>query len=243
MAKLMVGTSGWVYPHWKGTFYPDDLKQSEWFAYYTERFNSVELNNTFYHLPPRSTFEGWRQAAPAGFRFTVKANQYITHRKKLKDPENGLSNFYENLAGLGRYCAAVLFQLPPHWQVNLERFDAFLKAVPKGHRIVFEFRDRSWLNDEIFRLLRKRNAALCTADKPFYPAPRVRTADFVFYRLHGGHHKTAPGYDRRELSGLAAELSGHLEAGRDAFAYFNNDWGGYAADNAVSLRRMIEGKG
>jgi uncharacterized protein YecE (DUF72 family) len=241
--SVLVGTSGWVYDHWVGRFYPEDLPEKKWFDYYSRRFDTVEINNSFYRLPSRATFAGWRKAAPEGFLFTVKASRYITHVKKLKDPEEGVLNFYQNLSGMGDRCAAVLFQLPPKWHLNLDRLARFFEVAPGDYRIVFEFRDSSWLAEEVYDLLRARGAALCAADSPFYPGPRVVTSDFVFFRMHGGRGPERPSYGAKELRGLASEIDEHLRDGRDAFAYFNNDHNGYAVDNAMALRKALEDKG
>jgi uncharacterized protein YecE (DUF72 family) len=243
MAKLFVGTSGWVYEHWRGVFYPEGLPQSEWFGYYAKRFDTVEINYSFYRLPSRKTFETWREGAPPGFVFTVKANRYITHVKKLKDPGEAVKRFYENLYGLEDRCGAVLFQLPPRWNVNVDRLEEFLSIVPKEYRLVFEFRDESWLTEGVMDVLRRNDAALCAADSPHWPSPRQVTADFVFFRLHSGHTKEAPAYTKKELGILAAEIEGHLAENRDAFVYFNNDYGGFAIENALAIKAMIEGKG
>lgn len=243
MAKLFLGTSGWVYEHWRGVFYPEDLPQSEWFDYYAKRFDTVEINYSFYRLPSRKTFENWREGAPPGFVFTVKGNRYITHIKKLKDPVEAVKRFYENLYGLEDRCGAVLFQLPPRWNVNVERLEEFLSIVPKKYRLVFEFRDESWLTEAVMEVLRRHGAALCSADSPHWPSPRQVTADFVFFRLHSGHTEQAPLYTKKELGILAAEIEGHLADGRDAFVYFNNDYGGFAIENALTIKAMIEGKG
>jgi uncharacterized protein YecE (DUF72 family) len=239
MARLLAGTSGWVYPHWRGVFYPEDLPEDRWFSYFAERFDTVEINNTFYRLPSRQTFENWRDMAPSGFLFTVKASRYITHRKKLKDPEEGLANFYGNLEGMGEACAAVLFQLPPNFGVNLERLEHFLDVMPRRYRIVFEFRHASWLDDDVYSALAKHNAAVCSADSPFHPGPRVSTADFDFFRMHGGHRRGAPKYSDGELDALAGELAQKLDAGRDVFVYFNNDYQGYAIENALALKDAV----
>ncbi len=242
MPQLMIGTSGWVYPHWKKRFYPEDLDERYWFSHYARHFNTVEINNSFYRLPSKETFESWRDMAPPGFRFTVKASRYITHVKKLKDPGTGLANFYENLSGMQRHCAAVLFQLPPRWHLNIPRLEEFLAALPTRYRAVLELRDETWLKDEVFELMHRHNVALCAADSPFYPGPIERTADFSFYRRHGGHGSESPGYERDELWALAGDIEKELGDGRDCFVYFNNDYRGYALENALELKSMLEGK-
>ena len=243
MAKLLVGTSGWVYEHWRGVFYPEELSQPEWFGFYARNFDTVEINYSFYRLPSRKTFENWRESAPADFVFTVKANRYITHVKKLKDAGEAVKRFYENLYGLEDRCGAVLFQLPPRWKVNAPRLEEFLSTVPKKYRLVFEFRDESWLAEETMDVLRRYGAVLCSADSPYWPSPREVTADFVFFRLHSGRTRQAPSYTLKELRTLAAEIRGHLAGGRDAFVYFNNDYGGFAVKNALAIKAMLEGKG
>ncbi len=242
MARLLVGTSGWVYPHWRGTFYPGDLDEREWFNHYSHRFDTVEINSTFYRLPPRSTFESWSRNAPPGFLFSVKASRYMTHVKKLKDPEQGVERFYGSLAGMGDLCAAVLLQLPPSWRANPERLNEFLDIVPREYRSVLEPRDRSWLREEVYEVLRRHGAALCFADSPFYPAPETRTADFSYYRMHGGRGSSRPGYSTKELEELAVRLGGELADRRDCFVYFNNDYRAYAVANALELKGMLEGK-
>lgn len=243
MARLLLGTSGWVYNHWKGVFYPEDLPTGEWFSYYARHFDTVEINNSFYRLPSRRVFEEWRRMAPEGFDYTVKASRYITHVKKLKDPRRGLGNFYRNLDGLGDRCAAVLFQLPPRFHLNLERLEGFLEALSARYANVMEFRDETWLTDDVYSLLRRRNVALCWADSPFHPGPDERTADFSFFRRHGGHGRGKPGYSRRELEELAGRARDELDDGRDCFVYFNNDPGGFAVKNALELAEMLEGGG
>lgn len=244
MARLLLGTSGWVYNHWRGVFYPERMPPGQWFSYYARHFDSVEINNSFYRLPSREVFEEWRRMAPPGFDYTVKASRYITHVKKLKDPGRGLGNFYDNLDGLADRCAAVLFQLPPRFHLNLERLECFLGALSRRYRNVMEFRDESWLTGDVYSLLRRHGVALCWADSPFYPGPGERTADFSFFRRHGGHGGRGPGYGRGELERLARQVRRELDEGRDCFVYFNNDPSGYAVKNALALENMlVEGRG
>src|SRR5690606_21490228 len=144
--KIQIGTSGWAYKEWRGDFYPESLRQADEFEYYQTQFQTVELNNSFYRLPTKETFEHWKSTTNKEFTFSVKASRYITHMKKLKEPIASSSRFFENVAGLGGKLAVVLFQLPPHWRYNKERLSEFLKAPPKGIRYTFEFRDTSWHN-------------------------------------------------------------------------------------------------
>ena len=148
--RLHIGTSGWQYDAWRGRFYPEELKKDEWLDYYVRQFDTVEINNTFYGTPSRETVERWRDRAPAGFQYALKANRYITHRKKLIDPEQTLRQFLEVADALGDRLAVLLFQLPPNWRANPERLAAFLDAVPATYRCAVEFRDRSWYDDTIY---------------------------------------------------------------------------------------------
>lgn len=243
MAEILVGTSGWVYPHWKGVFYPENLNQANWLEYYTRFFQTVEINNTFYNLPEKKTFRKWAEATPDEFIFTVKANRFITHIKRLKDPKDSIQRFFENASGLGKKLGSILFQLPPKWKLELGRLVEFLEVLPKNRRTVFEFRDESWLCEDVYSLLEEHSVALCFADSPFYPGPRKVTAGFVFYRMHGGRSRKAPDYSTEELWTLCNEIAEHLKANRDVFAYFNNDYRGFAVRNAIKLRDMLKEKG
>jgi uncharacterized protein YecE (DUF72 family) len=140
---IRIGTSGWVYPHWRDIFYPAELRQADWFGYYAREFDTVEINNSFYRLPAAATFDTWREQAPPGFCYAVKVSRFLTHLKKLKDPEEPIRRFFERASRLGTTLGPLLYQLPPHWKVNLPRFEHFLAALPKGYIHVAEFRDAS----------------------------------------------------------------------------------------------------
>jgi len=238
MAMLRVGTSGWHYPHWKGVLYPVGLKTDAWLSFYAESFDTVEVNNSFYRLPSRETFSSWARSVPGDFIFAVKASRYITHRKKLKDPEEPLQRLMESAAGLGSKLGPILFQLPPRWNSNPERLRQFVKALPPGRRYAFEFRDPSWFNEEVYGILREGNCAFCVASSRNLPSVRQVTADFSFMRFHGGK---LPGgkYSRDELKEAADFTSGLLSGGKDAYAYFNNDAHGYAVQNARDFRELL----
>ncbi len=237
-----IGTSGWNYKHWKERFYPDGLPQKGWLGYYAERFHTVEVNNSFYNLPSESTFRSWRDDSPAGFLFSVKASRYITHMKKLKDPERSLKRFMDRVGALEDALGPILFQLPPRWRFNRQRLEAFVHALPAGRRYTFELRDPSWHNDECLRVLSDAGAAFCVYDLKGELSPRETTADFVYVRLHGPGLKAYTGsYDREALSGWAGALSAWSRQGRDVFCYFDNDQNAYAAHNALELQRMLEG--
>ena len=161
---VRIGCSGWQYKHWKGDFYPADLRTGEWFARYAATFDTVEINNSFYRLPEAHTFRSWRERAPAGFLFAVKASRFLTHMKKLKDPEEPLQRFFENAAPLGATLGPVLYQLPPRWPLDLERLRHFLGTLPKRVRHVIEFREPSWYAQEVLELLEAHGVALCLHD-------------------------------------------------------------------------------
>src|SRR5579883_2485944 len=169
--KILVGTSGWHYDHWKGPFYPQQARSDELLDFYTRRFSTVEINNSFYHLPSRKTFSAWRDATPPAFTFAVKASRYITHMKKLKDPEKALEKFFSCADGLGSKLGPILFQLPPRWKRNAERMRDFLAALPENHRYAFELRDPDWFHGEIFSLLEKHYCALCLSILPVRNRP------------------------------------------------------------------------
>src|SRR5437764_11172520 len=156
---ITIGTSGWVYPHWKGLFYPRDLPSKEWFAYYAARFPTVEINNSFYRLPFEQTFRNWRAQAPPGFCYAVKASRYITHLKRLKDPKEPVHLFWSRAKLLGGRLGPVLFQLPPRFPADPARLEALLRALPIDMRAAFEFRDPSWGTGEVLGLLDKNGAA------------------------------------------------------------------------------------
>ncbi len=238
-----IGTSGWYYKHWKGPFYPAETEKEDFFDYYVTRFQSVEINNSFYHLPSASAMEGWKAAAPDGFLFSVKASRYITHMKKLKVGAKTVPVLLDRVSIMGPKLGPILFQLPPHWRFNEERFASFLGELPKENRFVFEFRDESWFNDKAYDLMASRNAAFCIYDLAGRQSPREVTADFVYVRLHGPGGPYQGTYDRSTLAGWAETIAEWLRQGRDAFLYFDNDQAGYAARDALLLRGLVEGAG
>ena len=240
-ATCLIGCSGWQYKHWRGDFYPAALPQSRWLVYYAERFDTVEVNNTFYRLPEAQTFAGWRRLAPAGFVYAVKASRYLTHMKKLKEPREPLKLFFSRAAKLGPLFGPVLYQLPPRWPVNAERFETFLRALPRKRRHAVEFREPSWYCDTIFALLERYRVALCLHDMAGSAAPRIAAGPFVYVRFHGTQ-KYSGTYPHETLDDWAAWLIGRLRAGVDVYAYFNNDAGGHAPRDAARLRRLIQGK-
>ncbi len=239
MARFRVGTSGYDYPHWEDGFYPDELSAEDRFGYYAERFDTVEINNTFYGLPEPSTFRDWRDRAPEDFLYVLKFSRYGSHLKHLKDPESTIGNFLEAAGELGDTLGPILVQLPPFWNADPERLDQFLAAAPADRRWAVEFRDESWLRDDVFGILRDRGAALCVHDM-LEDHPRLATTGWVYLRFHGV--LAAEPYSRQYLTARAGEVARHLDAGRDVFAFFNNDPGGRAVRDALDLGRYVRNR-
>lgn len=238
MSALYIGTSGWHYPHWKGTFYPDDVPTRQWLAYYAERLHTAEINNSFYRLPSRETFAAWRDTVPPGFVFAVKASRFLTHMKKLNEPEEPLERLYDRIEPLGDKLGPILYQLPPRWRFNRERLACFLARLSPGHRNVFEFRDPSWLNDEAYDLLARHNAGFCIYELAGLTTAPVVTADFVYVRLHGPGGKYQGSYPAEALHGWLDAVGRWLAEGRDVYCYFDNDEAGFAAHNALAMQAM-----
>ena len=240
MSRLYCGTSGWNYPHWRILFYPKGVPQSKWLSYYSERFDTVEINNSFYRLPAEETFRAWHDESSDGFTFAVKASRYLTHMKKLKDPEDPLDNVLSHSAALGEKRGPILYQLPPYWHVNLERLESFLKLLPTELRHVLEFRDDSWHCEEVWSLLLKYCAGYCIMDAPGLPLHLKMTSDFSYIRMHSGGVETAGNYTDEHLDIWAHRVEDLLRQG-DVYVYFNNDYRGYAVRNALKLKELIEG--
>ena len=237
--ELRIGTSGWHYKHWLGNFYPEKLPASKMLAYYLERFDTVELNNSFYRLPKIETMAAWRDATPRNFVFAVKASRFLTHNKKLKEPEHALNNFLPRAEALGKKLGPILFQLPPKWMINRERLEEFLQALPPYHRYTFEFREQTWLCDDICQLLAKYHAAFCIYDIGGFHSPILATTDFAYVRLHGPGDKYQGSYSDRALEIWTKQIDEWHASGKSVFVYFDNDQVGYAAHNALTLKKML----
>lgn len=248
--RAYIGTSGWNYPHWaKGVFYPEGLQPSEWLRFYGRHFDTVEINNTFYHLPAASVFEQWRAATGRHFVFAVKASRYLTHMKKLASPEDPLKRLLAGAKGLGKNLAVILFQLPPFWKFNPERLEGLLASLKKQSavprlRAALEIRHPSWNTEECFRILRQYKAALVFADQPGFAENGPLTANFVFVRRHGPKSVYSSNYSESRLRRDAGRVRDWLAGGRDVYVYFNNDANGYAVKNALRLKKLLnEGSG
>ena len=233
---IRVGTSGWMYDHWKGPFYPEHMTSDEMLPFYTEVFDTVEVNNTFYQLPSKEKVRAWRDDSPEGFLFVIKANRYITHMKNLLEPEEPVNTLMERIEILGPKLGPILFQLPPQWNVNVDRLASFLDVLPQGPRYAFEFRDESWYREGIYDLLEEAEAAFCIHDHRDAPSPEKMTADFTYLRFHGPRGDYGGKYRGEHLRQWADKVKSWEEAGRDVYAFFNNDMKGYAVENARQLR-------
>ncbi len=235
--KLRVGTSGWQYDHWRGVFYPDDLPKNRWFSYYAEHFDTVEINNTFYHLPSEATFDSWHNRTPRGFCYSLKFSRYGTQMKKLKDPDATIGSFMERARRLQSFLGPILVQLPPGWKPDYGRLRTFLRAAPRDVRWAVEFRNAEWFSEQVFDILRDNNVALVIHD--MLPGhPREVTADWVYMRFHGVDYSRE--YTHEQLTEAAEWIHTQLRTGVDVYAYFNNDASAYAVANARDLRRYVE---
>jgi uncharacterized protein YecE (DUF72 family) len=239
---IRIGCSGWQYKHWRGDFYPAGLASTGWLEYYADRFDTVEINNTFYRLPEASTFASWGRRVPRRFLFAVKASRFLTHMKKLKDPGDPLRLFFTRAKRLDPALGPVLYQLPPRWPLNIDRFTAFLEALPAGRRHVVEFRDPSWYTDRVYALMERWKVALCLHDMQGSSSGRIAVGPFVYVRFHGAQ-KYSGRYDDRTLATWAEWLLEQHGNGRRIFAYFNNDVGGHAPRDAQRLRSLMKGAG
>ncbi|WP_181305627.1 DUF72 domain-containing protein [Rufibacter sp. XAAS-G3-1] len=236
---IYIGTSGWHYNHWKGNFYPPGVTSKQFTQHYLRFFRTVEINNSFYRLPTAETFAAWRASVPDDFLFAVKASRYLTHMKKLKDPQQGLAQLLGNAQHLEEKLGPILFQLPPAWRLNLERFRDFLKALPPYYRYTFEFRDQSWYSPHVYALLRQHNHAFCIYDLAGHLSPLEITADFVYVRLHGPEGKYDGSYSETALQEWATHCRTWAQAGKDVYVYFDNDMHGYAPYNAIRLQELV----
>jgi uncharacterized protein YecE (DUF72 family) len=236
---VRIGCSGWIYRHWRGLFYPEKLAQKQWFAHYAAAFDTVEINNSFYRLPSAETFDKWRDQVPPGFRYAVKANRFLTQAKKLKDCAEPLERFLAPVRHLGATLGPILYQLPPRFRANLDRLAEFLALLPRDLVHVFEFRDKSWLTEEVLALLDARGVCFCAHDMAGSATGRWAAGPAAYVRFHGGEGKYWGRYPDEALSSWTDWIAGQAKAGRDVWCYFNNDIDGHAIDDALTLRAMV----
>ena len=231
--QIRVGTSGWNYPEWKGSFYPADMKPAGMLAYYAARFATVEVNNTFYRMPTQKAVDGWAAAVPAPFVFVLKAPQRITHFARLRDVDEPVRVFCDVARTLGPRLGPLLFQLPPNFKVDTGRLADLLALLPPDVRAAFEFRNATWFTDEVYTRLAGRNAALCIADNDNGATPAVATADWGYLRLR------ASGYSDDDLRGWLATIRRIGERWRDAFVFFKHEEAGTGPALGARLRELM----
>lgn len=238
LQPIHVGCSGWVYRHWKGGFYPADLPQKRWFERYAGIFDTVEINASFYRVPLASTFHGWRDKAPAGFRYAVKVNRFITHMKKLMDCEQPLADFIALARPLGDSLGPLLYQLPPSLHKDSGRLEAFLQRLPADLEHVVEFRHPSWYDEQVLALLDRFGVGFVAHDLVGLVSPRWASGRTAYVRFHGTGGKYRGRYGDAQIRDWARWLLDQRLAGRSAWAYFNNDIGGDAIQDALALKAM-----
>lgn len=239
-----IGTSGWVYPHWKGRFYPKDVPQRLWFQHYAAHFDTVEVNNTFYRLPTEETVARWQNQAPDGFVYAVKASRFLTHIKRLHDLEGPFKRFMDLVTVLRDHLGPILFQFPESFhrtEANLERLRTFFALIPPKPPFVLEFRHKSWFRDDVYALMHHYGVGLCIASDPKRPTDFRATSQVVYVRFHGPKGKRYRGnYPESQLREWAERIA-ELARGKSAYVYFNNDWNAYAVHNAMRLRELLIG--
>jgi uncharacterized protein YecE (DUF72 family) len=240
--ELRVGCSGWNYADWREVVYPKGLGQARWLEHYATLFDTVEVNSTFYRLPRRNAVAHWVEQTPDDFVFAVKASRYLTHIRRLRDMGPGAERFYERIEPLA--CSPkmgpVLWQLPANFRRDDERLASALELLPPG-RHCFEFRHASWFVPDVYELLRSRDVALVIGDHPERPfQSHELTADWTFVRFHYGHRGRNGNYSERELAEWADRIR-RWRKSADVYAYFNNDWNGFAVKNGLYLRSRLDG--
>lgn len=236
--RAYIGTSGWDYQHWKGVFYPGDCPRSRWLDYYSRIFPTVEVNATFYHRIRESTYRKWRDSTPEGFLWSVKASRYITHIRRLKGIEESLALFFSGVSCLGDKLGPILFQLPASFAFSNETTSAFFRLLPGKRRYALEARHPSWTGEQALALLEKHGIAWCISDTAGrFSYLEAITADYVYIRLHGSRKLYASEYTTEELVSWADRIRSW---GKDAYVYFDNDFGGYAPKNALALREILK---
>ncbi len=237
--KYYIGCSGWYYDHWRVLYYPEGLPKSKWLQFYAKQFSTVELNNSFYHLPSEKAFVTWRESSPDNFVFAVKVSRFITHIKRLRNLGSAVENFLSRACLLQDKLGPLLYQLPPNMKRNDELLKDFLSSLPRKYQHVFEFRHESWLDDSVFQILRQYNVGLCVFDMPDFSCPPIATADFAYLRFHGSESLYSSCYSDEELSQWAQKIARLSKKVKAVYIYFNNDAEAFAVKNALTLTKFI----
>lgn len=239
MNKYYIGTSGWFYKHWQSIFYPHELKQIDWLAYYAEHLKSVEINATFYRLPFKSVITGWARRSPAEFRFVIKGSRSITHNRKLKNVNDTLEAFLTRINLIKDKVLCILWQLPPSLKLDLDLLEQFLCQLPPNFRYAFEFRHPSWIEDKTFNMLAQYKMAYCTISAPGLPCNLTTTTDFAYIRFHGINGWYNYNYTEEDLLWWRDKISIIEDKVEKVFVYFNNDHEAYAVRNALRIKELL----
>lgn len=235
---IYLGTSGWSYKDWVGKFYPKNLKQNEWLVFYSKQFDTVEVNASFYRLPFENMVKGWKNKTPNDFVLTFKGSNLITHKKKLKDVDDYLEKFFDRINIAGEKVGVVLWQLPPKFKKDFNLLEDFLNKLDSDFKNCIEFRNKSWFDDETYRLLEKYNVAFCIISAPDFETKIKVTTDFAYIRWHGKDDWYRYNYSKEELNGWATKIK-NLDV-EDVYGYFNNDYEAFAPKNCIELREILE---
>lgn len=239
-SRYYIGTSGWHYDHWRILYYPEKLAKPKWLQFYAQQFSTVELNNSFYHLPSENAFNTWRESTPEHFVFAVKVSRFITHIKRLRNLGSSMENFLSRACLLQEKLGPLLYQLPPYMKRNDEVLENFISSLPRKYHHVIEFRHESWLNDTVFQTLKRYNIGLCVFDMPDMNCPFMATSDFAYIRLHGSRRLYSSCYSDEELLQWAQKV---IRLGKDVktvYIYFNNDAEAFSIKNALTLRNYLQ---
>lgn len=233
------GCSGFNYDHWIGNFYPEEVAKKRWLEFYAEKFDTVEINATFYNLPKEKTVENWYDRVPGNFRFTLKGSRFVTHQKKLNDPQEPVKKFYDLAAKLGGKLGCILWQLPGSQHKDVDKLENFCRALSSDFRNVIEFRHKSWWHDDVYKVLKKHDITFCIVSAPGGISDEaVKTNSRVYVRFHGVNNWYRYHYSDDELKQWADKIES-LNPGQ-VYAYFNNDFEGHAPDNAATFARLIK---
>lgn len=236
---LYIGTSGWSYSDWQDTFYPQNIKTNEWLNHYSHEFSTVEINTTFYHTPRVKTLVNWYEQVPFEFTFSVKANRFITHLKRLKDCKESVDYFYDNVKHLKTKIGPILFQLPPSFKNNKDLLSEFISNLKQENKHVFEFRHISWFTKEIYDLLNQNSIGLCITDLNGVLSPEEVTTDFTYIRLHGPQKAYKGSYGKSKLNTWKKKIEKWISSKISVYCYFDNDEKGYAIQDAKTLKSLI----
>lgn len=236
---INIGTSGWSYKHWDKSFY-GNIPAAQRLSFYSQQFQTVEINTTFYHLPTEKAVKSWEKTVPKNFLFSIKASRYITHIKRLNEGKDKVENFLKNISFLKKKEGPILFQLPPAFSKNFDRLKEFISYLPKKHLYTFEFRHKSWFSEDIYVLLKNNNISLCISDLNGTLSPIEVTGNFVYIRLHGPKSAYQDSYSNYQLKKWAARIQSWNQEKIKVFCYFDNDEKGYAIQDARRLKQLLK---